>query len=164
MQNRFDRWARRSRIWLLIIGLYVFVVRDYSLNPEKLFPKIKDGDIVLALKMSFLTRDPKRGEIILYDVQVPGKYYFSRVVGLPGESIDISSGVVRINGRNLAEPYALSEQTYSYSGLIPADAYFVLPDDRRNLTLLNRRNSGPIRKRDMQGRLWLGLWPFTMRL
>jgi signal peptidase I len=164
MQILSGQWAWGSRVGLLVLGLYIFVVREYRLNPDNLFPKVKNGDLVLALRMSFLTGHPRRGEMVLYDVQVPDKYYFSRIIGLPGETIEIGSGIVRINGHDLHEPYALREPSYSYRGRIPTDAYFVLPDDRRNLTPINQRNFGLIPARDVEGRVWLRLWPFTMRL
>jgi signal peptidase I len=80
-----------------------------------------------------------------------------RVIGLPGETIEISAGVVYIDGRPLNEPYARLSTGDSPSRRLSADEYFIMGDNRANSK--DSRLFGPIPRDSIVGRAWIIYWP-----
>ena len=119
-----------------------------------------DGDYVLVDELTYRFKDPERGDIIVFRFpRDPSRDFIKRVVGLPGEQVEIRAGVVYIDGKKLNEPYILENPTYSReSSLVPPGNYFVLGDNRANS--LDSRVFGPVQRRFIVGRAWIRGWPF----
>ena len=113
-------------------GQRVSVVGD-SMNPV-----LKNGDVVLVNRIVYNATTPKRGDIIVFKPKgnENDHYYTKRIVGLPGETIQIIENNVYINGKKLEEDYKTSK--ISDVGIVgeqmklASDEYFVLGDDREN--------------------------------
>lgn len=95
---------------------------------------IMAGDKLVGLRLSYLFSSPKRGDIIIFKYPVNEKENFvKRVIGVPGDVVQIISGSVYVNGELLKEDYLLEPMTESsenYVYIVPEDSYFVLGDNR----------------------------------
>jgi signal peptidase I len=104
-----------------------------KLNLEKLsrfIPFIHPGDS----PQRFLFRSPHRGDVIVFRAPTdPSRDFIKRVIGLPGDTVEVRGGVVYVNGTALDEPYISSKPDYTYAKqTVPNGQYFVLGDNRNN--------------------------------
>lgn len=112
---------------------------------ESMRPTLEIGDRLIVEKISYRMHPPRRGDIVVFDppeaANGNGNAFIKRVIGLPGERIDIHDGHVFINGKALVEPYIMEEPLYSPpdwdslgipGGVIPAGKVFVMGDNRNN--------------------------------
>lgn len=94
-------------------------------------PTIVDGQRIKATSINL--EDLKRGDIIHYVEPVSGEEIVKRLIGMPGETIEIKNGSVYVNGSALEEPYVINAATYSFSLItLQDDQYFALGDNRNN--------------------------------
>lgn len=133
---------------------------DQYVLVDKLTPRFDDysrGDIVV---FNPVTREESCSEppVEQEDEEPP---FIKRVIGEPGDRIDIRDGSVFVNDTRLAEPYVLGGSTTNNGVVegwtVPPDRLFVMGDNRRNST--DSRSFGPICQADVIGRAWLRYWP-----
>jgi signal peptidase I len=95
-------------------------------------PNLQTGERVLASKFSYWFGMPRRGDVVIFKYPVdPKKNYVKRVVGLPGDTVEIRDGVVYVNGGRLTETYKINEAHGSYGPeTVKSDKLFVLGDNR----------------------------------
>jgi signal peptidase I len=122
-------------------------------------PNFTEGDRVVVNKAVYWFGEPQRGDVVI--LKAPGdldEEFIKRVIGLPGDTVEIISGTVYINGVAIEEPYVILPFTYSMSELtIPEEQYFVLGDNR---DISNDSHSGWLLPRgDIIGKAWLITWP-----
>lgn len=128
--------------WILVfaiaLGLSQFITRVIILQVEvpsgSMQDTIKVGDRVVALRLSYVFGNPKRGDIVVFpfpdDESVD---YIKRIIGLPGETITGKNGLVYINGEPLDEPYVMDKLDGDFGPyVIPEDSYFMMGDNRNN--------------------------------
>jgi signal peptidase I len=112
---------------------------------ESMLPTLEVGDRLIVEKLSYRFHTPQRGDIVVFNpperAHGNGNAFIKRVIGLPGERIDIHDGRVFINGKSLSEPYIQEQPLYHPpdwdsleipGGLIPAGKVFVMGDNRNN--------------------------------
>jgi len=143
------------------IGTIVFIlafaasgcVKPVRVEGAAMLPTLNDGDRWLTTAAS----DLKRGDIIVFRYpKDETKSYVKRVVGLPGERVEIRAGVVRINGEPIVEDYL--DQNYNHSSqwfperVIPDNQYFVLGDNRDNSS--DSRYWGTVDRSLIEGKLY----------
>jgi signal peptidase I len=93
----------------------------------------------------------------------PERDFIKRVIGLPGETVEIKDCTVFINGEPLDEPYLLGQTNSSYEQrVVPPDHYFVLGDNRDNSRDSRASEIGMIPKENLIGKAWLTYWPFDV--
>ncbi len=134
----------------LALMIRMFIVSPFVMSGDSMIPTYQNGAylIVNEIPHNFL-----RGEVVVsreQDVSAPA-FIIKRVIGLPGERIDIRGGVVSANGLSLNEPYSLGSTTPDSVTTLGPDEYFVLGDNRASST--DSRSFGPIRKSDIIGNL-----------
>jgi signal peptidase I len=122
---------------LLSVVLYLIInaataritVRSVSMQPT-LFEK----DFVLVNKLAYRFDTPQRGDVIVFDPPLPNETepYIKRVIGLPGDVIEIKNRQVFVNGEQLTETYIMAEPNYIGTWTVPEDQLFVLGDNRNN--------------------------------
>jgi signal peptidase I len=96
-------------------------------------PTLQHGEYVLVSRLSYMTGEPQRGDIIVFSF--PGDQtqdLIKRVIGLPGETITVQNGEVLIDGRKLDEPYIAQSPVYSGEWTVPEGELFVLGDNRND--------------------------------
>ncbi len=114
--------------------LHAFVIVNATVPTSSMENTIMAGDRVIGSKLYYLRHDPQRGEIIMFDFpDDPTILYIKRVIGLPGDHIEITGGVVYVNGEALDEPY-LNVVTEGEWGPydVPEGCYFMLGDNRND--------------------------------
>jgi signal peptidase I len=112
-----------------------------------------------------LFHDPQRGDIIVFiPPNNPGrdKDYIKRIIGLPGEKVEVRQGVVYINDRPLLEPYVKNDGVCTHRCFMPpqlvgVDEYFVLGDNRNNSE--DSRSWGMLPRANIVGNAWFSYWP-----
>ncbi|MDD4578927.1 MAG: signal peptidase I, partial [Anaerolineaceae bacterium] len=122
----------------ILMALVLFVILNAVTSRVKVFnvsmqPTLKQGYLLLVNKMAYKLGEPKYGDIIVFHYNGDKQEdYIKRVIGLPGDKVDISGGVVRVNGNALTEPYIMEVPNYSGSWTVPAGKLFVLGDNRNH--------------------------------
>jgi signal peptidase I len=133
---------------------YVLVSR---LTPR--FGELERGDIVVFRPPMYPEADWL--ERLLGFPTLPGQYedYIKRVIGLPGETVTIAGGVVKINGVPLVEPYIAEPPNYSGEWVVPEGLLFVLGDNRNSSSDSHSWSYLPIES--VLGKAVLVYWPFS---
>lgn len=130
---------------------------------------LTDGDNLIVDKLSYRFRDPKRFDIIVFPFQYKkDTFYIKRVIGLPGETVQIDQqGTIYIDGEILEESYGREVIRPENIGVaaepvtLGEDEYFVMGDNRNNSTDSRTEVVGNIHKKDIVGRAWLRIWPLN---
>jgi signal peptidase I len=153
---------------VLFAGIH-YTVQNTEVISGSMLPTLSIGERLFINKLAYkFGHMPQRGDIIVFvppASQNSDKDYIKRIIGLPGESVEITGGNVFIHKTDstvieLDEPYIAAPAGYHYtSPVIPADNYFVMGD--------NRNNSGDshlgwtVPRSDIVGRAWWVTWPFS---
>lgn len=96
-------------------------------------PTLQDGEYVLVNRLAYRANLPERGDIIVFvSPQTPNLDLIKRVIGLPGDTVSISGGMVRVNGQVLDEPYIAAAPVYNGEWNVPEGRLFVLGDNRND--------------------------------
>lgn len=128
-------------------------------------PTLQDGDNLIVEKLSYRFGDPQRYDIIVFPYpENPKKHYIKRIIGLPGETVQVMDGYVYINGELLDEDYGNAVMNNagvaSEPVILGSDEYFVLGDNRNNSEDSRYAAVGNIKRSEISGRAWLRIWPF----
>lgn len=156
----------------VLVVFAAYAITHYGLvtmtvSGEFMSPTLKDGDTILINKMSYKIHSVKRNDVIVVEVNGSEHSYFTlnRVVGLPGERVQIKDGVVFINGKELEEK--LNFPLIENGGLaieeiqLEENEYFVLGDNRNECEDSRNANVGNILEEDIVGKAWMRLNSFT---
>ncbi|MGD1853546.1 MAG: signal peptidase I [Leptolyngbyaceae cyanobacterium] len=121
----------------LALGIRQFVAEARYIPSESMKPTLLVNDRLVIEKLSYRFQEPQRGDIVVFwppsEILPAGQKdaFIKRIVGLPGDTVEVTEGVVLINGEAQEESYIQSPPTYEQDPLtIPADSYFVLGDNR----------------------------------
>ena len=155
--------AREVAITVLI-ALAVFAVlrltmQSYTVVMSSMEPNFYQGDCIMVNKMSYRSSGPQRGQVIVFNPPFDSPHpYIKRVIGLPGETIEIRDQSVFIDGIPLDEEYVMAPPNYTMLvTVVPENEYFVLGDNRNNS---NDSHTGWMVPRDnIIGRAWFVYWP-----
>ncbi|GHV29184.1 signal peptidase I [Synergistales bacterium] len=147
---------------LLALLLRTFVIQAFWIPSGSMIPTLDPGDRVLVLKFwySILRFEPKRGDIVVFRYPIdPSRDFVKRVIGLPGDSVEIKDGRVFINSRELAESYVQNPDNFTSEApiAVPKDKYFCLGDNRPNSQ--DSRFWGFVPKNYLRGPAVLRYWP-----
>jgi signal peptidase I len=130
----------------------------FQVRGASMLPTLHNGQYLVISKLTYWIRPPQRGDIIVFRPPTnPGEEYIKRIVGLPGEQVEIREGEVAVNGQPLDEPYVNSPGAGSRPWTLSEGEYFVLGDNRRNSS--DSRQFGPISEETIVGRAWVSYWP-----
>lgn len=131
----------------------------FRIEGSSMEPNLHDGEYVIIDKVSYMLHGPERGDVIVF--ARPGERdYIKRVIGLPGDTVEIRSGQVYVNGIALEEPYINQPVRQDVAARqVEAGRYFVLGDNRNNSS--DSRVIGTVPAADIVGRAWFVYWPPT---
>ncbi len=152
---------------LLAYVIIAFGVEKITMVGDSMNTTLADGDKIIVNKMFYRFTDPKRFDTIVFKQtgKEHGYYSIKRIVGLPGETIQITDGIVYINGKEIEEkvPVDLSANGGMAEETITLDEneYFVLGDNRNNSEDSRFANVGNVIKDDIIGKAWIRLHPFN---
>lgn len=149
----------------LVLGycLNAYVILKAEIPSGSMENTLNVGDRLLGNRMAYVFSDPKRGDIVMFDYpDDETKMYVKRVIGLPGEHIEIIDGLIYIdyNTNPLDEPY-LKETPEKFNGSydVPEGHYFVLGDNRNNSWDARKWNNTYVAKEKIHCKAWLRYKP-----
>ena len=144
---------------LVIYFLITSVIKNFRVKGSSMEPNLHDGQFLIVNRIVYHFHPPQRGDIIVFHPPYNnGKDYIKRVIGLPGETVEIREGRVFINGRELVEPY-IREPGYRSWGpaVVGPDELFVLGDNRDHSN--DSRSWGMLPISNVIGKAWISYWP-----
>lgn len=157
--------------YVLIIFLLTFVIVHYvgqrtRVSGSSMENTLSNGDNLIVDKLSYRFHDPERFDVIIFPFQYEtDTYYIKRIIGLPGETVQIGTdGTIYINGEVLDEDYGL--ETIQDPGMaidpivLGEDEYFVLGDNRNNSSDSRFGGVGKVKRDTIIGRAWIRIYPF----
>lgn len=157
------------RSWIRDLGLsigvsafiIIFLYQPVRVEGTSMLPNLEDQDRLFINKMAFRVGQVERGDVVVF--QYPRdhtKSYIKRVIGLPGDRVEIDHGRVIVNGVVLSEPYVPSRFTDDRSQpkmIIPTNEYFVMGDHRSISS--DSRDFGPVDRELIYGKAAFVYWP-----
>ncbi|MGB8265681.1 MAG: signal peptidase I [Candidatus Velthaea sp.] len=148
-----------AEVIVLALITAAFFVRIPQVSGPSMEPRIQPGEVVLINTLAYRFGKPVRGQIIAFRHDAPTpETYIKRVVGLGGDRIAITRGVVSVNGTPLDEPYVRFRNPQTLPPLVvPADGIYVLGDNRSDSD--DSRDFGPLALHDIIGQAVVALWP-----
>ena len=124
-------------------------------------PTLDDGEFVLVSKLNYKLSNVQRGDIIVFHYPMdPEQELIKRVIGLPGDRIEVDKGIVYVNGQALEEPYIAAPPAYSSQWNVPEDRLFVLGDNRNDSS--DSHSWGFLPFENVVGKAVLIYWPPPM--
>ena len=150
----------------IVIPIRYFIFQPFIVRGESMEPSFSSGDYFIVDQISYRFKEPKRGEVaIFYLPSVSSRPFIKRIIGLPGEHIEIKDGKIIIESNN--EMIFLDEEQYlpsietkgSVSFVLRQNEFFVLGDNRD--FSYDSRRFGPIKKENIIGRAFIRLWPVS---
>ena len=142
------------------VGQRTVVAGDSMLNT------LHDKDNLIIDKVSYRFRDPERYEIIVFPYRhSEDTFYIKRIIGLPGETVQIKDGYVYINEQKLEESFGrevIRADRYGQAAepiTLGEDEYFVLGDNRNESADSRETSVGILKREDLIGRAWVRIWP-----
>lgn len=151
---------------LIVIPIRVFIIEPFVVSGSSMFPTFHNGDYLIVDKLSYEVGGPSRDDVVIFRYpKDPSKYFIKRIVGLPGETVDIKGGVVTITNADNKEGFILDEPfVKNNSGSeahleLQSDEYFVMGDNRNASS--DSRYWGPVKRNLIVGRAFLRLLPIN---
>ena len=156
-------------VLLLTYFVITFVGQRTKVEGASMETTLSNGDNLIVDKISYRFREPRRFDIIVFPVQYKeNTFYIKRIIGMPGETVQIDErGNIYIDGEILQESYGREVIKPENIGVaaepvtLGEDEYFVMGDNRNNSTDSRTEIVGNISRKDILGRAWLRIWPFS---
>lgn len=147
---------------VVVLIIRVFLFQPFLVSGASMEPTIAQNNYLIIDELTYRLRDPERGEMIVFRYpNDPGTFYIKRIIGLPGEAIDVDLESVAVNGVPLDESAYLGDaKTFGTVHVrLKPDAYFVMGDNRSNS--YDSRSWGPLDRKFIIGRALIRLFPFS---
>ena len=172
-ENKMD-WKKELISWAMYIGFVVvltwfiltFVGQRTVVDGRSMNATLNDRDNLIVEKLSYRFSDPERFDIIVFPPYGTKEYYIKRIIGLPGETIQIDAeGNIYIDGELLEEDYGLETIKNPGRAIEPVtlgeDEYFVMGDNRNNSVDSRDPRVGNVKRDTIIGRAWVRIWPLS---
>ena len=168
MLTKFSFWRKvpaRMRGLLIASGVAVaslaLIYQPVKIEGNSMTPMLSNHEAIIINTLVYHFEPVRRGDVVVFRYPLDAtKSYIKRIVGLPGETVQIRQGLVYVNGSWIPEPYVLS-QYEDLSGFgpidVPSDSYFVLGDHHNRSN--DSRGFGTVAKRLIDGRAVFAYWP-----
>ncbi len=151
----------REMVETILLSAIIFLLVNaatgrFSLDGPSMQPTLHRGEYVIVNRLSYKLHSPERGDVIVF--RRPEGMRIKRVIGLPGETLEVRQGQVFVDGQFVPESYVKLPGTYSMPPrAIGTDEYFVLGDNRNNSS--DSHNWGPVKFDEIDGKAWVIYWP-----
>lgn len=148
---------------LLAAFIMVFIARAFTVEGPSMMPTLHNGERLLVDKISYRFIEPSRGEIVVFQYPAnPREHFIKRIIGVPGDTVEITEGRVYINGQVVEENYIMAPPRSGFAeAVVPDDHYFVLGDNRNNSEDSRDRRVGFVPENLLVGRAVWRYWPVT---
>lgn len=151
----------------IIIPIRYYLVQPFFVKGQSMEPNFEDKDYILVDKLSYRFDSPQRGDVIIFRYpENPRDYFIKRIIGLPGETVEIRVGQIIIYNKRHPDGFVLEEGLYLPDEIrtdkgelkkLDDNEYYVLGDNRPHSS--DSRVWGPLNKTFISGRAWVRLWP-----
>lgn len=155
---------------LIIIGLTYLIItyvgQRTRVSGSSMETTLSDGDNLIVDKLSYRFQEPKRFDIVVFPYKYEeNTYYIKRIIGLPGDTVQVKDGYTYINGELLESDIYGAEVmieagTASEPITLGEDEYFVLGDNRNHSLDSRDPSVGILKREDLIGRAWVRIYPF----
>lgn len=153
----------------IIIPVRYFLIQPFYVKGASMEPSFFDHEYLIIDEVSYRFAEPKRGDIVVFRYPVdPKQFFIKRVIGLPGETVEVSEEGVKVYNDQYPNGMTIDESTYLPKETVPSTIsrtlnlksgeYFVMGDNRGSS--LDSRFFGAIKRTDIVGKVWLRGWPF----
>ena len=143
----------------LALVVHLFLAQATIVYGQSMEPNLRERQRLIIDKISFRVHPPQRNDIVVLSMPGMDEMLVKRVIGLPGEAVEIHKGIVYVNNEPLPEPFPHGIGLYSMPPVTLGPlSYFVLGDNRDNSN--DSRSFGPVKREYILGRVWLRYWPF----
>jgi signal peptidase I len=152
----------------IIVPVRYFLVQPFYVKGASMEPTFHDAEYLIIDEITYRFRSPDRGEVVvLHNPTRPSEFFIKRVIGLPGEHLEVTNGHVRITNSAHPTGFTLDETGYlepsvTTTGNQTADlgpGQFYVFGDNRSYSL-DSRSFGPVDRKTIVGRVWIRAWPF----
>lgn len=153
---------------VIVVPIRYFLFQPFFVRGESMIPNFENNDYLIVDEISYKFKAPKRGEVIVFKYpKNPSQRYIKRIIGLPGETVEVKGGKVEISKSDsnffiLDESGYLSEYLKTAGDLrvsLAEDEYFVLGDNRQ--FSYDSRRWGTLPKKNIIGKVLFRAWPVT---
>lgn len=148
----------------IILLIAIYVVGLQQVVGDSMNPNFKNRDILILDKLTYRFKEPKRGDVIAFNTS-DDNFFIKRIIGLPGEKIELIDDTLYINDIEYKENYLNDVTTDDFRleelgyDTIPEDMYFVLGDNRNNSKDSRNPSIGLVKKENIMGKVRLRFWP-----
>ncbi len=158
----------RELVETVVLSLVIFllirqVVQNYRIESHSMEPNFYEGQFILVNKLAYKLGQPDRGEVLVFhNPSDRNEDWIKRIIGLPGDTVEIHDQKVFINGQELAQPYEPNPIPLGYlfgPQLVEPNHLFVMGDNRPNSR--DSRYVGAIDESLVVGQAWLRVWPMN---
>jgi len=150
----------------VFVVVYLFLMQPHQVKGSSMFPTFKDKEYLLTDKVTYKTREPKYGDVIVFKAPINENFDFiKRVIATPGQTIVIKNGHIYIDGAQLGENYLPTGYTTSPGQFLHENEPFVVPGENVMAIGDNRDHSsdsrdwGPVPYQNIVGRVFFRYWP-----
>lgn len=152
----------REIIETLLLTFFIFwlvnsLIGRYRIDGNSMNPTLLNGEYLIISNFAYQLDEPERGDIIVFEHPRSDLNLIKRVIGIPGDTIEVQNGVVSVNGTAIPEPYIQAAPTYSSSWVVPEGQFFVLGDNRNNSS--DSHAWGFLPEENILGKALLVYWP-----
>lgn len=152
-------------VLVIVYLLITYVFRKTIVHNVSMQDTLYDGDNIIMDELSYNISDPKRFDIICFKSYTEKDLLIKRIVGLPGENIKITDGIIYINDREIRDVpgvKAVENPGIAYDGItLSEDEYFVLGDNRPESIDSRFKDVGNVRRKDILGKASIIIWPLN---
>ncbi|MBU0546692.1 signal peptidase I [Patescibacteria group bacterium] len=151
----------------IVIPIRYFLFQPFFVKGQSMEPNFENGDYLIIDELSYRFSDPKRGDVVVFKYPyAPSQRYIKRIIGLPGEKIEVKNGSVIISSEDGSQ--VLDEKTYLSQGistpgvaniLLNQNEYFVLGDNRSVSS--DSRTWGTLPEENIIGKVFFRAWPIN---
>ena len=163
MKENIKKQIKEIFAWIFTIALAIvaaklinnYVIIKAEVPTGSMEHTIEVNDCILGFQLAYLFSSPERGDILIFPYpDNPEVTYVKRVIGLPGETVEIKAGAVYINGEPIAEPYLKEEMRGEYGPyVVPEDCYFMLGDNRNSSQDSRKWSNTFLKKEDIMAKV-----------
>src|SRR3984957_9150310 len=162
LRNEIRIWNRDLLIAIgLALVIIVFLYQPVKVEGTSMAPLLSDQERIFINKFVYRFEPIERGDVVVFWYPLDrSKSFIKRVIGLPGETVDIRHGLLYVNGQLIPEPYVPPQYTdvTDFGPVkVPKDSYFVMGDHR--ISSNDSRVFGPVASQFIYGRAVFAYWP-----
>lgn len=140
-------------VWLVKAG-----TQNFRIEGASMLPTLHEGQYLIINKLIYMLEEPERGDIVvLHYPNDRSRDFIKRIIGLPGDTVEIHDQQVFVNGERLDEPYISAPPSNNNTWEVPPDHFFVAGDNRPNSS--DSRSWSYLPREDLIGRAWVVYWP-----